>query len=44
MSRSANMAHFGYWRLTVLLRREGWRIATKRVYRLQTEDGQADAD
>jgi transposase InsO family protein len=25
---------FGYRRITVLLRREGWRVNTKRIYRL----------
>jgi putative transposase len=30
---------FGYRRLTVLLRREGWRVNPKRVYRLYCEEG-----
>ena len=30
---------FGYRRLTVILRREGWRVNPKRIYRLYTEDG-----
>jgi putative transposase len=30
---------FGYRRLTVLLRREGWWVNTKRVYRLYREEG-----
>lgn len=30
---------FGYRRLTVLLRRDGWRVNTKRIYRLYTEEG-----
>jgi putative transposase len=30
---------YGYRRLHVLLRREGWRINVKRVYRLYTEEG-----
>src|SRR6516164_132436 len=30
---------YGYRRLTVLLRREGWRVNTKRVYRLYREEG-----
>src|SRR3984893_2482772 len=29
---------YGYRRLTVLLRREGWRVNTKRVYRLYREE------
>ncbi len=32
---------FGYRRLTVLLRREGWLVNAKRVYRLYTEEGLA---
>ena len=32
---------FGYRRLWVLLRREGWQINVKRVYRLYTEEGLA---
>jgi putative transposase len=30
---------YGYRRLTVLLRREGWQVNTKRVYRLYREEG-----
>jgi putative transposase len=30
---------FGYRRLTVLLRREGWRVNPKRVYRLYRDEG-----
>ncbi len=30
---------FGYRRLTVLLRREGWQVNPKRVYRLYCEEG-----
>jgi putative transposase len=30
---------YGYRRLTVLLRREGWNVNTKRVYRLYREEG-----
>jgi putative transposase len=30
---------FGYRRLTVLLRREGWRVNAKRVYRLYRDEG-----
>jgi len=29
---------FGYRRLTILLRREGWRVNAKRVYRLYTQE------
>jgi len=29
---------YGYRRLTVLLRREGWKVNTKRVYRLYREE------
>ena len=32
---------FGYRRLTVLLRREGWHVNAKRIYRLYREDGLA---
>ena len=30
---------FGYRRLTVLLRREGWRVNAKRIYRLYGDEG-----
>jgi putative transposase len=30
---------YGYRRLTILLRREGWRVNSKRVYRLYREEG-----
>ena len=30
---------YGYRRLTVLLRREGWKVNAKRIYRLYTEEG-----
>lgn len=36
---AASRVRFGYRRLAVLLRREGWRVNAKRVYRLYTEDG-----
>jgi putative transposase len=36
---AANRVRFGYRRLTVILRREGWRVNPKRIYRLYTEDG-----
>ena len=32
---------FGYRRLTILLRREGWRVNAKRIYRLYTQEGLA---
>lgn len=32
---------FGYRRLTILLRREGWRVNAKRIYRLYTEEALA---
>jgi putative transposase len=36
---AASRVRFGYRRLTVLLRREGWTVNAKRIYRLYTEDG-----
>ena len=36
---AASRVRFGYRRLTVMLRREGWRVNPKRIYRLYTEDG-----
>jgi len=36
---AASRVRFGYRRLTVILRREGWRVNPKRIYRLETEDG-----
>ena len=38
---AASRVRFGYRRLTVMLRREGWKVNTKRIYRLYTEDGLA---
>src|SRR6266704_2354999 len=38
---AASRVRFGYRRLTVLLRREGWAVNVKRIYRLYTEDGPA---
>ena len=35
---AASRVRFGYRRLTVLLRREGWRVNAKRIYRLYTEE------
>jgi putative transposase len=36
---AASRGRFGYRRLTVLLRRDGWRVNAKRIYRLYTEEG-----
>jgi putative transposase len=36
---AAVRVRFGYRRLTVLLRREGWRVNAKRVYRLYCDEG-----
>ena len=36
---AASRVRFGYRRLTVLLRREGWLVNAKRIYRLYTEEG-----
>ncbi len=30
---------YGYRRLTVMLKREGWEVNAKRIYRLYTEEG-----
>jgi putative transposase len=38
---AANRVRFGYRRLTVMLRREGWPVNAKRIYRLYTADGLA---
>lgn len=38
---AATRVRFGYRRLTVMLRREGWPVNAKRIYRLYTEDGLA---
>jgi len=38
---AASRVRFGYRRLTVMLRREGWRVNAKRIYRLYTADGLA---
>jgi putative transposase len=36
---AASRVRYGYRRLTVLLRREGWKVNAKRVYRLYREEG-----
>jgi putative transposase len=36
---AASRVRFGYRRLTVLLKREGWPVNAKRIYRLYTEEG-----
>ena len=36
---AASRVRFGYRRLTVLLRRDGWQVNAKRIYRLYTEEG-----
>lgn len=36
---AATHVRYGYRRLTVLLRREGWQVNAKRVYRLYEEEG-----
>ncbi len=38
---AASRVRFGYRRLTVMLRREGWKVNAKRIYRLYSEDGLA---
>ena len=36
---AATRVRFGYRRLTVLLRREGWMVNAKRVYRIYKDEG-----
>ena len=36
---AAVRVRFGYRRLTVLLKREGWRVNAKRIYRLYCDEG-----
>jgi putative transposase len=38
---AATYVRFGYRRLTVLMRREGWKVNAKRVYRIYAEEGLA---
>jgi transposase InsO family protein len=35
---AATYVRYGYRRLTVLLKREGWKIGAKRIYRLYDEE------
>jgi len=36
---AGSRVRYGYRRLTVLLKREGWKVNAKRIYRLYTEEG-----
>jgi putative transposase len=36
---ASTYVRYGYRRLTVLLRREGWKVNAKRIYRLYREEG-----
>jgi putative transposase len=36
---AGSRVRYGYRRLTVLLRREGWEVNAKRIYRIYTEEG-----
>ena len=36
---AGSRVRYGYRRLTILLRREGWEVNAKRIYRLYTEEG-----
>lgn len=36
---ASNRVRYGYRRIAVLLRREGWKVNTKRVYRLYRQEG-----
>jgi putative transposase len=36
---AGSRVRFGYRRLTVLLKREGWAVNAKRIYRLYSEEG-----
>jgi len=36
---AATYVRYGYRRLTVMLRREGWKANAKRIYRLYREEG-----
>jgi putative transposase len=36
---AGSRVHYGYRRLTVLLKREAWEVNAKRIYRLYMEEG-----
>jgi putative transposase len=36
---AGSRVRYGYRRLTVMLKREGWEVNAKRIYRLYTEEG-----
>ena len=36
---ASTYVRYGYRRLTVFLRREGWKVNAKRIYRLYSEEG-----
>jgi putative transposase len=36
---AGSRVRYGYRRLTVLLKREGWEVNAKRIYRIYTEEG-----
>lgn len=36
---TGSRVRYGYRRLTVMLKREGWKVNAKRIYRLYTEEG-----
>ena len=36
---AGSRVRYGYRRLTVILKREGWQVNAKRIYRLYTEEG-----
>ena len=36
---ASSRARFGFWRIYVPIRREGWRVNNKRIYRLYKEEG-----
>lgn len=36
---AGSRVRYGYRRLTVMLRREGWEVNAKRIYRLYPEEG-----
>ncbi len=36
---ASTRVRFGFWRIYVLLRREGWKVNHKRIYRLYKAEG-----